>query len=166
MFPLFVDLTGRRVVVIGQGPVADAKQRQFRDAGADVQLVNPDAFQPSDLDGAWLVVASGTPQVNGRVAAAAAERRLFLNAVDDPPNATAFLGGVVRRAGVTIAISTDGAAPALTALLREAVEAVLPADLDGWMATAREARVGWKRDAVPVAARKPLLLDALNRRYQ
>ena len=166
MFPLFVDLNGRRVVVIGQGPVADAKRSQFSGAGADVQLIASDAFQSADLDGAWLVVAAATPEINRRVAAAAAERRLFVNAVDDPSNATAFLGGIVRRDGVTIAISTDGAAPALTALLREAVDAVLPDDLDGWMTTAREARVGWKRDAVPIAARKPLLLDALNRRYQ
>ena len=53
---------------------------------------------------------------------------MFVNAVDDPPNASAYLGGVVRRAGVTFAVSTNGDAPALAGLLREALEAVLPAE--------------------------------------
>ncbi len=166
MFPIFLDLNGRRVALIGAGPVADAKRRQLMDAGADVRSVAPETFAPADLDGAWLVVAAAVPEVNRRVAEAAAARHLFVNAVDDPPNATAFLGGVVRRDGVTIAISTDGAAPALTALLREGLDEVLPADLGEWMSTAREARVAWKRDGVPIEERKPKLLEALNRRYQ
>ena len=91
------------------------------------------AFVPADLDGAWLVVAAATPEVNREVADAAEARRMFVNAVDDPANATAFLSGVVRRDGVTLAISTSGDAPALTALLREALDAVLPRDLRSWM---------------------------------
>ena len=57
-----------------------------------------------------------------------------MNAVDDPANATAYLSGVVRRDGVTIAISTSGQAPALTSLLREALDALLPRDLPAWIA--------------------------------
>jgi siroheme synthase-like protein len=166
MFPIFIDLSGRRVVLIGAGPVAEAKRRQFAEAGADVRSVEPDAFVPADLDGAWLVVAAATPEVNRIVAEAAGSRRLFVNAVDDPANATAFLSGVVRRDGVTVAISTDGAAPALTALLREAIDDVLPVDLEDWMTTAQAERAIWKRDGVPMEARKPRLLEALNRRYQ
>ncbi len=63
------------------------------------------------------------------MAGAAEARRVFVNAVDDPANATAFLSGVVRRDGVTVAISTSGDAPGLTALLREALDAILPRDL-------------------------------------
>jgi len=165
MFPLFLDFTGRVVVCVGTGPVADAKARQLAEAGADVRRVPPDSFAPSDLDGAWFVVAAATPAVNRCVAEAAAARQLFVNAVDDIPNASAYLGAIVRRGGVTIAISTDGDAPALAALLREAIDAVLPADLDDWMTTARQQRAAWKRDGVPLDARKPLLLEALNRRY-
>ena len=166
MFPLFLDLKDRLVVLIGAGPVAEAKRRQFVDAGAHVRLISPERFTPADLDGAWLAIAASTPEVNRAIAEAACERRLFVNAVDDPSNATAFLGGVVRRDGVTIAISTDGAAPALTSLLREALDDVLPRDLDEWMATARGERAGWKRRGVAMDARKPLLLEALNRRYE
>jgi len=78
-----------------------------------------------------------------------------------------YLGGVVRRGGATIAISTDGAAPALAGLLREALEAALPGEeeMDAWLARARELRVAWRAAGVPMAARRPQLLEMLNRIY-
>ena len=152
--------------------MAAGKLRALVDAGARVRVVAPDVSAgdrargrrhrrgavswPADLDGAWLVVAAATPEVNREVAAAAEARRLFVNAVDDPANASAFLSGTLRRDGVTIAISTSGDAPGLTALVREALDAVLPADLDRWMAEARRQRAMWRRDGVPMAERKPL----------
>jgi uroporphyrin-III C-methyltransferase/precorrin-2 dehydrogenase/sirohydrochlorin ferrochelatase len=181
LLPLFLNLTGRAVVLVGGGPVATSKLRQLIAAGADVQVIAPDVtdeiaatpslnvtrrrFEPADLDGAWLVVAAATPAVNRQVADEAETRRLFVNAVDDPANASAFLGSVVRRDGVTLAISTSGAAPALAALLREGLDALLPRDLASWMWQARASRVAWRRDVVPMEARKPLLLQALNELY-
>ena len=123
------------------------------------------AFEPSDVDGVWLVVAAATPEVNRAVANAAEARRIFVNAVDDPENASAYLSGVVRRDDVTIAISTAGDAPALTSLVREALDSVLPDDLHAWVQTARQEREAWRRDRVPMDARKPLLLRALNSLY-
>src|SRR3954467_5745755 len=201
LLPLFLNVTGRPVVLVGGGAVAAAKLQQLLAAGARVTVVAPEisaaittnvgaafqaargghpervalrdepvriverGFRPQDLDGAWLVVAAATPDVNRAVAAAAEERRLFVNAVDDPANATAYLSGVVRRDGVTIAISTSGHAPALTALLREALDALLPRDLPAWIERARAQRVVWRRDAVPMDQRKPQLLTALNAIY-
>ena len=124
------------------------------------------AFQPDDLDGAWWVVAAAPPEVNRDVQAAAQARQLFVNAVDDPAHATAYLGSVVRRNGVTMAISTDGRAPALAGLLREALDAWLPPDLDAWMAAADEARREWKDAGVPMDRRRPMLLETLNRLYE
>jgi len=182
LLPLFLNLTGRAVVLVGGGPVATAKLRQLLAAGARVHVVAPEItdeigqtrclavdrrpFEPGDLDDAWLVVAAATPDVNRQVAVAAEPRRIFVNAADDPANATAFLSGVVRRDGVTLAISTSGAAPALTSLLREGLDAMLPHDLAAWMWQARAARVGWRRDRVPMDARKPRLLQALNDLYR
>jgi uroporphyrin-III C-methyltransferase/precorrin-2 dehydrogenase/sirohydrochlorin ferrochelatase len=123
-------------------------------------------FEETYLDGAWYVVAAAPPDVNREVVEAAERRHLFVNAVDDPPHATAYAGGVVRRDGVTIAISTDGRAPALAGLLREALDAWLPGDLDEWMSAADQARREWKRDAVPMEQRRPRLLEALNRLYE
>jgi len=181
LLPLFVNLEGRRVVLVGGGPVAASKLVQLLTAGAVVTVVAPEVhddierigveitrrgFVASDLDGAWLVVAAATPDVNRAVAAAAADRRIFVNAVDDPQNATAFLSGVVRRDGVTLAISTNGAAPGLTGLLREALDALLPRDLGRWLREAIDLRRTWRRDGVPMKERRPLLLNALNRLYE
>ena len=181
LLPLFLNLTGRLVVLVGGGRVAEAKLRQLAAAGARVRVVAPSigsqiraagvelierAFAASDLDDAWFVVAAATPDVNRAVAEAAEARRIFVNAVDDPPNATAYLSGVVRRHDVTIAISTSGDAPALTSLVREALDAVLPRDLDRWMTVAREQRAAWRSGGVPMHERKPQLLRALNSMYE
>ncbi len=186
LLPLFLNLAGRRVVLVGGGPVAATKLQQLIAADAAVCVVAPDviedierasasvgvqlvrrAFEASDLDGAWLVVAAATPAVNRAVAHAAETRRVFVNAVDDPANASAFLSGVVRRDGVTIAISTSGEAPGLTALLRQGLDEVLPRrDLATWLREARRQRQQWKAEAVPMEQRRPLLLDAINRLYE
>ena len=181
LLPIFVTLAGRRVLLVGGGTVAAAKLRQLQAVGADVVVVAPSVceeivrsgasvlrrpFEPADLEGVWFVVAAATAEANQEVAVAAEAKHLFVNAVDDPPNASAFLSGVVRRADVTVAISTSGDAPALTGLLREALDAVLPEDLDKWMAVAREERAKWRRDGVPMNERRPLLLRALNRIYE
>jgi uroporphyrin-III C-methyltransferase / precorrin-2 dehydrogenase / sirohydrochlorin ferrochelatase len=180
LLPLFVDLAGRRVLLVGGGPVAAAKLGQLLAVQADVRIVAIEvceeivrsgvpferrAFAPADLDGVWLVVAAATPAANREVAAAAEPRHVFVNAVDDPVHASAFLSGVIRRDGVTLAISTSGAAPGLTALIREGLDAVLPRDLGRWLDEARRRRAAWRRDRVPMHARRPLLLEALNRLY-
>ncbi|MGC4081264.1 MAG: bifunctional precorrin-2 dehydrogenase/sirohydrochlorin ferrochelatase [Vicinamibacterales bacterium] len=178
--PLFLHLRGRRVLLVGAGPVGASKLGALLAAGADVRVVAPDVhpdierasvtierrpFVPSDLDDVWLVVAAATPAVNREVADAAEARRIFVNAVDDPPNATAYLGGVVRRDGITLAISTSGEAPAIAGLLREGLDALLPEDAAAWMQAAREARAEWRRDGVSMEQRRPRLLEALNRLY-
>lgn len=181
MFPAFLDLRSRRVVVVGGGPVAASKLDALLEAGADVTVVSPEVvpeiarrkvlvvrrpFDPVDLDGAWWVVAAAPKEVNRQVLAAAEARRVFVNAVDDPVHATAYLGGVVRRNGVIVAISTDGRAPALSGLLREALDAWLPADLDEWLSAADEARRRWKAERVPMEERRPQLLETLIELYE
>lgn len=181
LFPIFLKLAGRPVLLVGGGPVAAGKLAALREAGALVTVVAPAitpplrqpgvtlrqrGFEAADLDGVWFVVAAATPEVNRQVAAAAAERRLFVNAVDDPAVATAYAGGVVRRGEVTMVLSTGGETPALSGLLREGLEALLPEDLDRWAETARSARDAWRAAGVPMKDRRPLLLAALNRLYE
>lgn len=180
MLPAFLRLTGRKAVLVGGGKMAAVKVTALLDAGAIVTVVAPEirteleqpgvtlvrrAFQAADLDGAWWVVAAAPPDINRQVQQAAETRRVFVNAVDDPAHASAYLGGVVRRNGVTIAISTDGRAPALAGLLREALDAWLPGDLEAWLEAADEARREWKEQAVPMEHRRPRLLETLNRLY-
>ena len=205
LYPVFLNLAGLPVTVVGGGVVAAGKLEGLIEAGARITVVAPaihDAirtraaglldeasheasanasistsvsasirlvergFAPSDLDGARWVVAAATPEVNREVAAAGAARGLFVNAVDDLASASAYLGGVVRRGSAVVAISTGGLAPALAGLLREALEAVLPDDLERWIDVALAARADWKRTGVAMAQRRPLLLRALERIYR
>jgi len=181
MFPVFLKLRGRRVVIVGGGKVAAGKLDGLLAAGADITVIAPEIrpeldrsgvtlvrrlFDDADLDDAWYVVAAAPPDVNRQVGAAAERRRVFVNAVDDPAHATAYLGGVVRRDGVTVAISTEGRAPALAGLLREALDAWLPGDLEAWLTAADGARRAWREQDVPMDQRRPQLLETLNRLYE
>jgi siroheme synthase-like protein len=181
LYPVFLKLRGRRVLLVGGGTVAASKLEGLLAAGAVVTVVAPEVdralerpgvtlhrrpFEPRDLDGAWWVVAAAPADVNRQVQAAAESRQVFVNAVDDPAHATAYLGSVVRRDDVAVAISTGGRAPALAALLREALDAWLPQDVDRWVAAADEARREWKERGVPIDRRRPLLLETLNRLYE
>lgn len=183
LFPLFLDLRNRPVLVVGAGTVALGKIRGLLAAGAAVTVVAPMAvaelaaladghvlrwrrrrFRTMDLDGMWLVVAATSDRgVNAQVARAAERRRLFVNAVDDPASATAYAGAVVRRGPVTAAISSGGRAPALSRLLRELLEQLLPdaETLTSWTATSESLRPGWRARAVPLVERFPLLLRSL-----
>ena len=180
LYPVFLKLDGVPVVIVGGGQVAAGKLDGLLAAGARVTVVAPRVrddvrakaaaviereFAASHLTGARWVVAAATPEVNRAVRAAAEARGLFVNAVDDPATASAYLGAVVRRGDVEVAISTGGLAPALAGLVREAIEALLPADLARWAEVAVRERAAWKRDGVPMAERRPLLLRAIERLY-
>jgi uroporphyrin-III C-methyltransferase/precorrin-2 dehydrogenase/sirohydrochlorin ferrochelatase len=181
MYPVFLKLRDRRVLLVGGGRVAAGKLAGLLAEGADVTVVAPmiraelqragvtivqRAFEPADVDDVWYVVAAAPPEVNKQVLDAAERRHVFVNAVDDPDHASAYAGSVVRRSGVTIAFSTDGRAPALAGLLREALDAWLPVDLDRWMVASDAARREWKRSRVPMEERRPMLLETLNRLYE
>jgi uroporphyrin-III C-methyltransferase / precorrin-2 dehydrogenase / sirohydrochlorin ferrochelatase len=180
-YPVFLRLNGREVLVVGAGNVAAGKLDGLLASGARVTVVAPRVadelrrpgvrieereFSAEDLDGKWFVVAAAPPEVNRAVARAAESRGVFVNAVDDTDSASAWLGGVLRKGGITAAISTGGRSPALAGLLREALEALIPDDVESWARVALELRVHWKADAVPVGLRRPLLLRALNELYR
>jgi uroporphyrin-III C-methyltransferase / precorrin-2 dehydrogenase / sirohydrochlorin ferrochelatase len=182
-YPVNLSLAGRPVLIVGGGQVATHKARALVEAGAQLRVVAPviaveltalaehvaaRAFDRArDLDGVSFVVAAAVPEVNRAVAEAAHARGLFVLAVDQPAVGSAQSPAVLRRAGLTVAISTDGAAPALAGLLREALEALLPDERDAerWIELARQARAAWRRDDVPHAERRPLLLSALDALY-
>jgi len=179
-FPLFLSLEGRDVLVVGGGPVALDKARQLRAAGARVRLVaitvrdelrsvaheiNERPFEPRDVEGAWLVYAAATPAVNREVKRSADAAQKFIVSVDDVESCSAFGAATFVRGGITVALSSDGRAPALVALLRRALEAVIPDEVERWAEIAQRKRRQWKADGVAIEERRPLLLRALLELY-
>jgi siroheme synthase-like protein len=171
LYPLFLKLEGRPVLVVGAGAVAERKVAALCEAGARVCVVAPEAsdglrdlaaraaiewrpraFVEGDADGAWLIVAATSDAAVQRdVAVAAERRRCFVVAVDDPANASAYSGAIVRRPPFVVAISSSGATPALTRLVREVVEHVLPGE--STIERARELRAKWQAEGMPTGAR-------------
>jgi precorrin-2 dehydrogenase / sirohydrochlorin ferrochelatase len=111
-----LDLTGRRCLVVGSGAMADEKVDGLRAAGADVVAVAH--YEPELLDDVWLVVVAD-PAQGDRVAADAAERRVFCNVADVPELCSFILPALHRRGPITVAVSTAGASPALAQWLRD-----------------------------------------------
>lgn len=182
LYPLFLKVEGRPVVVIGAGSVAEKKIVDLVAAGAVVRVVSPEAtagvaelatkgaitwerraFEERDVDDAWLVIASTTdPDVQKRASDASDARRIFCVAVDDLPNGSAYSAAVVRRAPFTIAISSSGEAPAVARLLRELIEQVLPEQ--DWIDAARALREKWRADGTPMSSRFGELVRAFKQR--
>jgi uroporphyrin-III C-methyltransferase/precorrin-2 dehydrogenase/sirohydrochlorin ferrochelatase len=182
VFPVFLRVEARRVVVVGAGEVATRKVKDLLDAGARVTVVAPRAtatlqalastnaivwcsrrFEPEDLDETWLVVAAtDDPRAQAEIAESAEARRVWLIAVDDLPRASAFSGSIVRRPPFLVAISSSAEAPALTRLLREVLEQALPDE--SWITAARALRAEWRTRGTPMASRFDELLRAFTNR--
>lgn len=120
--PIFVKLTGRSVILLGEGEAADAKRRLLERAGATIET---DAAAPATL----AIVAI---EDEGEALAAIARlktRGVLVNAVDRPAECDFTLPAIVDRDPVIIAIGTGGASAGLAKALRQRLEALLPATL-------------------------------------
>src|SRR5687768_989472 len=143
--PLFADLAGREVLVVGGGEVAARKIEALLQAGAQVQVhahgLNETvtqwvaegrvgriegAFDPRWLDDVWLLVAATDDRAfNAELSREAGLRRRLANVVDDAELSTFQIPAVVDRAPLLVAISSGGAAPMLARRLREQLETLL-----------------------------------------
>ncbi len=141
-YPVFLDLHDVPVLVVGGGPIGARKAEGLSAAGARVRLVATDVsehvdisniddlrarpFEPADLDGVRLVVAAtGVEDVDAAVSAQARSMGIWTNAADQPVDCEFILPAIARRGRVTVAVSTDGASPALARELRNVIDAFL-----------------------------------------
>ena len=148
-YPVSVDLTGRRCLVVGGGAIAEREVAGLVEAGARVAVVSP-SLTPSLLELAaeaelhWrpreyahgdavgfslVMVATDDRAVNRAVAAECRERGIWVNGADDPARCDFILPSVFRRGAVTVAVSTGGASPTMARLVREELDALLPDDV-------------------------------------
>jgi len=159
-YPVALDLRDRLCLVVGGGPVAEAKVEGLLEAGARVTVVSPELTEPlaawalggrityrpheygaDDLDGQQLVFsATDRREVTEAVAAEARRRGLWVNAADDPAFCDFLLPSVLRRGRLVVAVSTGGASPALAARVRRDLEAYFAPEYDELVELAAEVR--------------------------
>jgi siroheme synthase-like protein len=153
LFPIFVKLQGRLVVVVGGGEIAAGKIDVLLRAGAQVRVIAPEVhtafaepirnrkiewvprkFQAGDVSDATLVIAAtSAPGVNASVFREAEARNILCNAVDDIENCRFYYGSIVQRGDLQIAISTNGKSPALAQRLRQELEQQFGPEYEVWL---------------------------------
>jgi len=152
--PVFVQLDGRPVILVGSGATADAKRRLLERAGA--------AIVGEEGDARLAIIACDEPDA---VAARLKARAILVNVADRPDLCDFILPAIVERDPVTIAIGTGGASAGLAAALRQRLEAMLPASLgglaDGLKASRDAIRTRWpeageRRRAIGAALAGPI----------
>lgn len=181
LFPLLVRLEGRRVLVVGGGPVAERKVRALLATGARIQVIAPQVTpalqtwihegkvlyeareaRPEDGEGAFLVlVATDDPHLGVQWATRMSTPGL-LNVADAPEVSTVFLPSVIRRGDLTVAISTSGACPALARHLRTRLETLLGPEYGPFLSLLAQIRTRLQ-ERVPDPDRRRQLLYALIR---
>lgn len=159
-FPAFLDLRGRRCLVVGGGEIGERKTRALLDCGAQVTVVSPSvtpglaalaasgclvhrarSFLRSDPRGCVLAVAAtGDPRVDRTVSAAARRWRALLNVVDRPQHCDFIVPSVLRRGELQIAVSTGGRSPAIAREIRRRLERLFGPEYGEVIAWAGEAR--------------------------
>jgi precorrin-2 dehydrogenase/sirohydrochlorin ferrochelatase len=159
-FPVFLELAGRRCVVVGGGVVAERRIAGLLAAGAAITVIaptltsalaalaaegrlrhEPRGYRAGDLAGFDLAfAATDAGDVNGALAREGRARGVWVNAADDPVNCTFILPALVRRGDLTVAVSTGGTSPALARAVREDLERYLTADYATLAQVAAEAR--------------------------
>ena len=160
-YPIYLNLQGKRAVVVGGGSVAEGKIEKLRETGAVITLISPQVtpaigryaedgalcwlqreYQTGDLEGVFIAIAATNQrEANQRIFEDAERLGILLNVVDDPPRCSFIAPSIVERGPVTLAISTGGASPALARKLRESLSESSElqwADLAGVMAQARQ----------------------------
>ncbi len=183
LLPVFLKLEGRPALLVGAGTVALDKIGSLLKTGLRLRVVAPEAklevrqmavegklewvprpFEPSDLDGNFVVIAAtDNPGVNAAVYRGATERGILSNSVDDIPNCDFFFGSVVSRGDLQIAISTAGESPAFAQRLRREIDEQLPSDLGPWLQNLGQLR----REVLathPSGEKRKLLLHQLAQR--
>ena len=137
-FPLFVELSGKKCVIVGGGTVARRKAEKLLDFGADLTVIAPKisvklekmpvrcvhrAFADSDLDGAFLVIAATDDRsLNHRIYTLCTAAKIPVNSVDDAENCSFLFPALVHEEPVTVGICTGGKAPTFAKYLRMLVD--------------------------------------------
>jgi len=144
-YPISIDLTNRRCVVVGGGKVAERKVDTLREYGAAVAVVSPEVtprisrladegsielltetYDHAVLDGAFVVIAATDDrEVNKYISKEAQRKGILVNVVDDPELCSFFVPATVRRGDLTISVSSSARSPFLARRVKETLDALI-----------------------------------------
>jgi siroheme synthase-like protein len=176
-YPIYLDLKGRDVLVVGGGAVAEGKALQLFEAGARVTVVSPHltealraaadrgeithlggSFAEGDLNGVFLVIsATDDRRVNEKVARAARERGMLCNVVDQPDLCNFITPALVTRGELQISVSSGGGSPTLTQRVKREVAALIGEEYGVLLELAAEMRAEAKDHIADFGRRKEVL---------
>ena len=168
LYPIFLKAKALHVLIIGGGNVAEEKLHfllksspeakvtivspMFRDGtlalakSFDVELIH-DSYNDSYLKGKHMVIATtDVPDINVAIYNACKARHILVNVADNPPYCDFYMGGIVTKGHVKIAISTNGQSPTTAKRLRQFFEDVIPEDVDNLVQNLNEFRKTIKGD--------------------
>jgi len=155
-FPIFLDLRGRGVLIVGRGELAERKAAPLRLAGADILVT--ERFAPEDLAGRALAIGAGAEEAElVALSRAAQAARVPVNIVDRPELCSFIMPALVDRDPITVAISSGGAAPVLARLIRGRIEAAVPPGFGRLAAIADSFKAEVRRRLPDIAARRRVL---------
>jgi siroheme synthase-like protein len=170
-YPLFLNIKGRRCVVVGGGQVALRKVEALLEHGASVELVSPHpspelnklaeggelkllrrGYQAGDLEGALIAIAATDDKdINRQVVKEAKERAVLVNIADDLENSDFILPSYLRRGDMTIAVSSGGVSPALARKIRSRLEKDFGDDYASLVRLVGEVRAELRRQKIKVS---------------
>jgi len=162
-FPIFLNLHGRKALVVGDGEAAARKAEALQRAGADLRTAP--RFRPTLLDGCAIAIGADAPDADLEALSAAAQSRgIPVNIVDCPALCSYITPSVIDRDPVTIAVSSGGAAPVLARLLRAKIEASIAPAYGKLAALADRFKADIRQQWPDLAQRRRMLERALGGR--
>jgi len=171
-FPVFIDIRGKRCVVIGGGKVALRKTKALLECGAEITLVSPALnpelnklikkrriehisrkYEPEDLKDAFIIMAAtDSAETNLKIALEARNQRIFVNIANNLDQSDFIIPSSFRRGDLTIAVSTAGRSPALTKKIRTRLEKIFGEEYVSLLSLVKEVRSELKQKGISISA--------------
>ncbi len=179
-FPAFVNLTNKKIVVIGGGKIAGDKICHLLDFTKDITIISPRIdqrvkdfidhnslkyisreYKSGDIDGFYIViVAADDLELQKKVYQECQDKKILCNSVDSVEYCDFIFPSYIKRGDLTIAFSTSGASPSLAKYLRRAIEKTIPKDIENFIKELKNLR-----KKLPKGKERQKLLDSKAKEY-
>jgi precorrin-2 dehydrogenase / sirohydrochlorin ferrochelatase len=185
MYPFMINITNKKIVVIGGGKVAAKRIQSMLPWQPHITVVSPSLieslqplvknnsirhmernFQSSDVEHAFLVIAATNDRNMNQIIKDSCHLNQLVNVVDDPVSSSFHFPAFYEKDDVMVAVSTNGASPSLSVKLRDEFAAIIDDFAPDYIAFLKEVRTSIKRSNLPADEKRQLLQQVLDDRYR